>query len=340
MLLRSHRVPTEAADKAIRTEFDQRLSRIPGRKPIRHVNSRDSSTPSLHFRFVDTNVYGEGVEPPNPEHMIGCTKCKPNMGRFCGCEYPKDCECLEYARVDEEKLTNEERVRYDKAKRQGGSTMGLPKNFPYAKETGLLVQAYLDHRYPIYECNDRCKCGKNCKTKVVQWGRKVGLEIFKTKTRGWGLRSTEALLKGQFVDVYRGEVITNEEADRRQEQAEKTKESYLFSLDKFEDIVKPLYLVDGEFMGGPARFINHSCDSNCAQYAVCYDRNNPYIYDIAIFAIRDIPAGEELSFDYLDVDLDDDGSKEDLEKRLRKEVEADSVPCKCRAKNCRRWLWK
>ena len=340
MLSRSHRTPTKAADNAIRIEFDRRLSSIPGRKPIRHVNTRDSSTPSLHFSFIDSNIYGAGVEPPDPELMMGCTACKPNMGNKCGCEYTKICECLEYARVDETKLTEAEKARYEEVKQQGGSTLGFPKNFPYRKDTGLLVDAYLGHRFPIYECNDKCGCGDVCQTKVVQWGRQVGLEIFKTKDRGWGLRPTEAIPRGQFIDTYRGEVITNEEADRRQERAEKTKESYLFSLDKFEDVVDPLYLVDGEFVGGPARFINHSCEPNCAQYVVCYDRNNPYIYDIAIFAICDIDAGEELTFDYLDVDPDDEDSKDDLEKRLDKEIGADSIPCRCGAENCRRWLWK
>jgi histone-lysine N-methyltransferase SUV39H len=320
-------------------EFDLLLARIPGPK-IKHINTRDSSTPSLHFRFVDSYLYGDGVEPPDPDLMIGCTSCKPNMGGFCGCEYTKRCECLEYARVDESKLDDIEKKRYEKVKREGGSTMGFPKNFPYAKETGLMVKAYLGHRYPIYECNDKCGCGEICKTRVVQKGRKVGLEIFKTKDRGWGLRCTENLQRGQFVDCYRGEVITTEEADRREGSAEKGKESYLFSLNKFDEVVDPLYVVDGEFVGGATRFVNHSCEPNCAQYAVCYDRNNPYIYDIAIFATTDIPKGEELTFDYMDVDFENEESKEGLEKMLEKKVEADSMPCRCGARNCRRWLWK
>lgn len=338
MLARAQKAPTQVADQAVRIEFSRVLSRLPG-PSITHVNTRDSSTPSLNFCFVDHYVYGVGVEPPDPEQMIGCSTCKPNMGGFCGCEYTKRCECLEYAHVDESKLDEDEKKRYEEVMQKGLPTMGFPKNFPYSKETGHMVRQYLTKRYPIYECNDRCGCGDVCKTRVVQRGRQVKLEIFKTKDRGWGLRAKEKLHSGQFVDVYRGEVITNDEADHREAEGEKNKENYLFSLDKFHDIVDPIYVVDGEFMGGPTRFINHSCDPNCAQYSVCYDRNNPYIYDIAIFAIRDIPKDEELTFNYTDVD--DDEQSQEMEKNLKEaKIEKDSMPCRCGAKNCRGWLWK
>jgi len=342
MMARAAKTPTDQADQAIRTEFDRRLTKIRGPKSITHINVRDRTTPSLRFQFIDHYVYGDGVAPPEPTSLIGCTRCKPNMsGRFCGCAYTKLCECLEYARVDEQSLTESERKLYERVKQQGGSTMGFPKKFPYTKETGLMVKFYLESRFPIYECNDRCGCGSICKTKVVQRGRKVGLEIFKTKDKGWGLRCTEDLERGQFIDTYRGEVITAREADRREETAGKNKESYLFSLDKFKDVVNECpYVVDGEYFGGATRFINHSCDPNCVQYAVCYDKNHPYIYDIAIFAIIDIPKRTELTFDYLAVDFGSEESKENLEARLAQDVEEDSVPCKCGARNCRGWLWK
>lgn len=79
------------------------------------------------------------------------------------------------------------------------------------------------------------------------------MEIFKTDdNRGWGLRCKEDLymgmiqaetnesnlepssdfFSGQFVDTYRGEVITDEEATRREEASGIIKASYLYSLDK------------------------------------------------------------------------------------------------------------
>jgi histone-lysine N-methyltransferase SUV39H len=264
------------------------------------------------------------------------------MGRDIGCEYTQKCDCLEYAAVDENRIKGpEEKAAYNLALEIGGSTIGFPKKFPYfaagtkIQRAGCLVPFYLNSRRPIYECNDKCKCGPHCRNKNVQFGRTVELEIFKTASRrGWGLRCKQKLFEGQFIDTYRGEIITDEEATRREESAtSKAKASYLYSLDKFaesEDIAtEDIYVVDGEFMGGPTKFINHSCEPNCRQYTVSYNKHDAKVYDIAFFACRDIEKGEELTFDYLDKEegeeMDDPGEG--------------AIPCLCGAKKCRKWLW-
>lgn len=186
---------TKAADDKIRHEFVRGLKKIKGKKPVNLVNTRDTSTPLLSFKFVDDYQYGCGIEPPVPEAMEGCQSCRPNMGGFCGCEYTKRCECLEFARVDENKLDNEQKKQYERSKLGKATTMGLPKRFPYSKETGYLVTFYLESEYAIFECNDNCACAQGqqggvahaCKTRIVQSGRQVGLEIFRTKNRGWGM---------------------------------------------------------------------------------------------------------------------------------------------------------
>ena len=152
-----------------------------------------------------------------------------------------------------------------------------------------------------------------------------------------GLRATEPLRRGQFVDTYRGEVITREEADRRADIGEKGKDSYLFPLDKFLQDGTHMYEIDGEFFGGPSRFINHSCDPNCVVYVVSKDKNNPMLYEIAFFAYRDIEAGEELTFNYRDHEGDEDPENREGTDEA---VEEDSIPCLCGAYNCRKWLWK
>lgn len=151
-----------------------------------------------------------------------------------------------------------------------------------------------------------------------------------------GLRCTEALAAGQFIDTYLGEVITREEADRRSSTAAKGKDSYLFTLDKFrDDLPEDPYEIDGEFVGGPSRFINHSCDPNCAVYAVCKDKNNLYQYDLAFFALKHINPGEELTFDY----LASSGEPEDEELPSGSQKDP-PIPCLCSSKNCRKILWK
>ena len=318
----------------------KRLSKVSG-KPIHLVNSRDSSSPSLRFRYIPDCVLARDVHRASSETQEGCRKCSPHMGRDIGCEYTKKCDCLEYAAVDEQRITDPSmKADYEHALATGGSLMGFPKKFPYFAEgtkiarAGCLVSFYLKSRNPIYECNARCKCGPKCRNKNVQFGRTVEVEIFKTPSgRGWGLRCKEDLHEGQFIDTYRGEIITDAEATRREESSSKAKASYLYSLDKFAESEnlnqEDIYVVDGEFMGGPTKFINHSCEPNCRQYTVSYNKHDCRVYDIAFFACRSIPAGEELTFDYLDKD---EGEEID-------EPGEGAIPCLCGAPKCRKWLW-
>lgn len=67
----------------------------------------------------------------------------------------------------------------------------------------------------IFECTDACGCGDDCPNRVVQKGRTVPLEIFKTAACGWGVRAREYLKAGTFVINYPGELLTNSEAERR-----------------------------------------------------------------------------------------------------------------------------
>ncbi|KAG9186701.1 histone-lysine N-methyltransferase SUV39H [Alternaria panax] len=335
----AHLASVDKALTYIRNEYVRRLAKVPG-KAIHLFNVVDKATPSLRFHYISEYVLQEGVYRASPETQQGCTQCSPHMGRDIGCEYTKKCDCLEYAAVDESRLDDEGKQEYQEALETGASTMGFPKKFPYFAEgtkrekTGCLVPFYLNSRRPIYECNERCKCGPYCRNKNVQFGRQVEVEIFRASDgRGWGLRCKEDLHEGQFIDTYRGEVITDAEATRREISSSKAKASYLYSLDKFAESEgldeKDLYVVDGEFMGGPTKFINHSCDPNCRQYTVSYNKHDPRVYDIAFFARRFIPKGEELTFDYLD--------KEEGEE-MDEPGEA-AIPCLCGAKNCRKWLW-
>ncbi|KAL1792176.1 hypothetical protein ACET3X_009927 [Alternaria dauci] len=331
-----------SVDKAltlIRNEYVRRLARVPGKR-IHLFNVVDKATPSLRFRYISEYVLQQGVYRASSETQQGCMQCSHHMGREIGCEYTKKCDCLEYAAVDESRLDDEGRRRYQEALDTGASTMGFPKKFPYFAEgtrrekTGCLVSFYLNSRRPIYECNEKCRCGPYCRNKNVQFGRQVEVEIFRANDgRGWGLRCKEDLHEGQFIDTYRGEVITDAEATRRETGSSKAKGSYLYSLDKFAESEgldeKDLYVVDGEFMGGPTKFINHSCDPNCRQYTVSYNKHDPRVYDIAFFARRFIPRGQELTFDYLDKE---EGEEID-------EPGEGAIPCLCGAKNCRKWLW-
>lgn len=358
MLQAAESATTYMAEQRIRIAFEKKVSRL---RNVRWENDVDNTAPSLNFTFIDNFILRPGVHRSDADAHEGCQlPCKQQMGQNIGCEYPRDCACLEFAAVNENELRRESEARYQQYlqdKEANGyfvDTTGLPKRFPYQKPNkdhphmpSKLQTFYLDQRYPIYECNLNCNCGLVCKSRVVQKGRKVPLVIFKTpNNRGWGVKCDEDLVRGEFIDTYIGEVITNEEADDRETKAGgKDKASYLYSLDKFVGDTKDLtsdtcYVVDGQFMGGPTRFMNHSCDPNCRQYTVSYNKHDLRIYDLAFFSIEDIPAGTELTFDYMDKD------EEEEEEVLRKRAEAaadpnnaDKTPCNCGAKKCRGYLW-
>ena len=64
------------------------------------------------------------------------------------------------------------------------------------------------------------------------------------------------------------------------------------------------------------------------------DHADKHIHDLAPFAIEDIPAGVELTFDYVDgeeTDLVEDSH--DAKKRK------DMTKCLCGSDNCRGFLW-
>lgn len=333
------------ADQACHNRYISRLKRLPG-PPVQYRNDIDEETPSLAFQFISKYVLRPGVSKRD-DLMLGCRKCSPNMGGNRGCEYTKRCDCLEFAAADIDKMDAIQRADYERRLADGDSSMSeLPKRFPYIStghRANCLVDFYLSERHPIYECNAGCACGPRCKNRNVQHGRKVPLEIFKTHdNRGFGLRCLVPLRRGQFIDVYLGEVITDAEATERESRSGPGKASYLFSLDKFAgtsvDGVHSIseedcYVVDGQFMGGPTRFMNHCCQPNVQMHTVSYNKYDFFVYDLAFFACEDVPAGQELTFDYRDADdveatdaaMEDDGKTK--------------VPCLCGAERCRGYLW-
>ena len=142
----------------------ERLGRVRG-PPVSLINDVDDSTLPSDFRFIDEYVFSQGTHRLEEEFQSGC-QCRQDY-RGVGCEYLK-CSCLEDVGISED-----------------GTRMG----FPYTSEKvgrGLLRQKWLNTRHMIYECNDKCNCPPSCKNKVVQNGRQIPLEIFRTKNRGWG----------------------------------------------------------------------------------------------------------------------------------------------------------
>jgi histone-lysine N-methyltransferase SUV39H len=148
-------------------EFQQRANTLGG--PDTTVTNRiDDTAPSQAFTFVSSYQLGTGAHLPGDEFLIGC-ECIGKYSRDGGCQAPSTCECLHQAVG-----RGEENVKL------------FPYLGPNTQRPGCLIPFYLESRHPIFECNKRCTCGPKCKNRVVQQGRKVKLDIFKTHNRGWG----------------------------------------------------------------------------------------------------------------------------------------------------------
>lgn len=198
---------------------------------------------------------------------------------------------------------------------------------------------------PVYECNKRCKCGPDCRNRVMQKGRKAPLCIYRTNNGcGWGVRALRKIYKGEFVCEYVGEIITQEEAEKRGKNYDRVGRTYLFDLD-FNSADNP-YTIDAATYGNISHFINHSCEPNLAVWAVWVDCLDPNIPKLALYALREIEKNEQLTFDY---GSSNGGSNPNTpEKKNRMETSSDekAAPngvkrsmCKCNANSCRRYLF-
>ncbi len=109
-------------------------------------------------------------------------------------------------------------------------------------------------------------------------------EIRRSEIQGRGAFAVRRIPKGTRLIEYTGERITHQQADKRyDDEAKGRHHTFLF-------IASRRWVVDARREGSEAKYINHSCDPNCE---AVIERGR-----IFIEAIKTIPAGTELSYDY------------------------------------------
>ena len=87
----------------------------------------------------------------------------------------------------------------------------------------------------LYECDDKnCNIGKDlCCNRAFQdlaertkkgGPYRIGVDVVKTSDRGFGVRSNREFAPGQIIMEYTGEIITEEECERRMNEEYKENE--------------------------------------------------------------------------------------------------------------------
>ncbi|MEH3085082.1 MAG: SET domain-containing protein-lysine N-methyltransferase [Xylophilus ampelinus] len=136
------------------------------------------------------------------------------------------------------------------------------------------------------------------------------LQVRRSGVHGKGVFALRGIAAGEVLIEYVGEIISWQEAqDRHPHDPSQPNHTFYFHID--DDRV-----IDAAHGGNSSRWINHACDPNCET-----DERGGRIF---IRALRDIAAGEELTYDY-GLTLD-----ERYTPRLKAEY-----PCWCGAPNCR-----
>jgi uncharacterized protein len=133
------------------------------------------------------------------------------------------------------------------------------------------------------------------------------IEVRESGIHGRGVFAARPIARGETVGVYAGRRYSAEQAAASEWDHALT---YVFGLADGS-------LIDGAEGGNATRFINHSCEPNCAAFEVTADDGLP---EVRIEALRRIARHAELLLDYrLDV-----GDAPDAD-----------YPCRCGSARCR-----
>lgn len=145
-------------------------------------------------------------------------------------------------------------------------------------------------------------------------GRETNVRFDRSNIHGWGVFTDIDIRQGEMIIEYRGELIGNAVAEKREKEYEAAKigSDYMFRIDDKT-------VCDASKHGNVARFINASCTPNCYPKIIFLDGTER----VVVYAKRDLRAGEELCYDY----------KFDLEYDPEKRI-----PCICGSPDCRGFL--
>ena len=204
----------------------------------------------------------------------------------------------------------------------GDDPNNRPKKIPVARYedqekcacTGSYCGEDCFNRIIMAECigSSNCNLGhKNCGNRALGKRLSVKCQPKRDRGMGWGLVTLESVAKNRLVQEYVGEVIDEKEKESR---LHLWNIEHPYDHDFYVMALSRGFYVDAREFANYSRFINHSCAPNCKLVSV----NVKGRLRNGIYSIRDIQAGEFLTYDY-----NFDTKQEDR------------FVCRCGAKNCR-----
>lgn len=132
----------------------------------------------------------------------------------------------------------------------------------------------------LYECSQYCTCPSDCLNRLVQFGprRNLCISDFSHLHKQFGLITTKPIPEGGFVCEYAGELLTKEEAVRRQQENDvENRMNYIICLNEHSEAANDDDLnclqtfIDPSQVGNIGRYLNHSCEPNCEILSVRID---------------------------------------------------------------------
>lgn len=112
-----------------------------------------------------------------------------------------------------------------------------------------------------------------------------------SKIHGNGVFAKAAIVQGEELIEYKGDLVTHDEADEQHSGDIASGHTFLFTLNE-------KYIIDGNRNGNVARWFNHSCEPNCIAYVHEDPKGRLKKDRVVIEALRDIEKGEELTYNY------------------------------------------
>lgn len=204
-------------------DFDSLVNPLTVYNVIMYLEFNDDISGGLELRPISAVNCFEKLMPPKIQYITE-RKIMPSVNLNLDTKFLSCCNCVDNC---------EDKTKCCCWQQTMAGTKYNPENI-----TGYhLKRLYGRVDTGIFECNTNCKCSKSCLNRVVQHPISAKLQVFKTKNKGWGIRTLADIPKGSFICNYIGEIYSEYDAEKIAFDTGENGE-YLSNLDYIETVVE------------------------------------------------------------------------------------------------------